>query len=123
LLPVFTNFIEYIQCSAYAGIPHCKDRIGVVKRDAPGFGQVQLPPSPVKQMVAQTFLKLTDLHGNCGLRQVHPLGGAGQVAIMRNGPKKLQVVIVAVSRTFCLSERFSINSVFCSLLHHSYIGG
>ena len=64
-----------------------EDRVGVVERDAPRLGQVELAAAPLEQGMAEALLQLADLHRERGLRQVQPLGRARQVAVVRDRPE------------------------------------
>jgi hypothetical protein len=75
-----------------------EDRVGMVERDAPRLGQVQRPAAPFEQSLAQPLLELADLRGECGLRQVQPLGRPGQVAFVRHGLEVAQVMVIEVAR-------------------------
>lgn len=71
-----------------------KDCVGMVEDDLARFGQMQLPPPTLEQGMTQALLEFADLHGQGRLREVKPLRGAGQVAVMSNRPEIAQVVVV-----------------------------
>ncbi|GGI73109.1 hypothetical protein GCM10007973_07570 [Polymorphobacter multimanifer] len=96
------------QCTYTNRLPHCscllqrahevaagsEDCIGVVKRDPSRLGQMELTATPLEQRMAKPVLQLAYLHRQGGLRDIQPLRGASQVAVLRYSPEIAQVIIV-----------------------------
>ena len=85
-----------------AGLPQCaqqfvaggEDGVGMVERDPPGFGQMQLSTAAFEQRMAQPFLQLADLHRQRRLGEVQAFGRAGEIAVVGDRPEVAQVVVV-----------------------------
>jgi hypothetical protein len=85
-----------------------EDRLGVVQRHAPGFGQLHAASRAYEQRLADLLLELPDLRRQCRLRDVQMRRCARQVAFLGNGPEVVQVVVVEmghVRAAFCKTER------------------
>ena len=66
----------------------------MIQRDAPSLGQEQLPPAPREQRMPQPIFKLPDLRRQRRLRQVQPLGRAGQMPLARDFAEIAQMVVI-----------------------------
>ena len=85
-----------------------EDRVGVVERDVPRFGQDERPPAPLEQLVSELLLQLLDLDGHGGLGHEESLGGARQVALVGDRPEVAQVVEVEVGHAHIVSPHRTI---------------
>jgi hypothetical protein len=76
------------------------ERLLVCPEDAPGVrhqelaidGQPGLPALPGEELAAELHLELADLHGDGGLRAVHPLAGGGEAAGLGDGHQAPEIV-------------------------------
>ena len=71
-----------------------EDRLRVPHRDAPGLGQRERAGPALEQLLAECLLELLHLRRQCRRRHVEPAGRPGQVALLRDGPERVEVVIV-----------------------------
>ena len=72
----------------------CEDAVGMVKRDAPGLGEVEPAAAPVEERLPQPVLERLDLHRKRRLRHAQLLGCAREVAVMRDRPEGPEVKVV-----------------------------
>ena len=75
-----------------------EDGVGMIERDPPGFGEVQLPAPPLEQGVAEPRLQQADLARQGRLRQVHPAGRPREVAVVRDRLEVAQVAVVELGQ-------------------------
>ena len=73
-----------------------EDRVGVIERDLPGFGQFQPPADPFEQRVAHLVLELWICTESADCDRFMLLGRPGQAAFMRDGPEIAKMVEVQV---------------------------
>jgi hypothetical protein len=69
-----------------------KDLVGVIKRDASGFGQHQTAPATFEKIMSKGGLKRPDLGGHSRLRDIQALGCAGERTLAGNRAKQPEVV-------------------------------